>query len=725
MLAMLPGVARLGTDNSPAVFFVRDAPELERYQRFRADFGGDESLRIVLGGEAVWSREGLRFAAELERRAAKLPGVRAATGLVALLGGDSAVWPATAAAAIRERAQSDPLAGALGVVGRNGATVTIPLVLEPLDKVEQERLLAALERLGDAAPAGVTAGLVGFPALERALDRSVDEVYRRSFPLLVLAAALLLALAFRGARAVLLPLLFVGFCEVVPFGLMGYAGVTLNLGLTVLPPVLFVIALASAVHVLTRFRAQRAGGLEPEAAVRATYREKGAALAWTAASTFAGFGSLAVSAVGPVHALGLWAMVGIAVMAIAAFTLLPALLLVLGDRGAARRPLERRMERFGCALAEHAVDRRRLVYALTAAAAVLALAGLPRLQVESNTLHYLAADHPVRTRFEALERAGVGTAAVELVLADRGEGGFATEERLARLVELTARLRRETSSLGVVAVTDFVDSWQRRTAAALPFGLGRGLGARAPALQLLRHDPRGAPAVAALLSADSRRARVTLLVPTGGYPQVEALAQRARAITTEIFPAATVEVTGQYPLLLETQKRLVGTLGASFALTLAAVAAILYLLLRRVRLTLLAMVPNVLPVVWVFGAMAWLGVPIDISTVMVASTTLGLALDDTIHTLVHYRRSAREHGAAGAVLAAVERNAAAYSLTGLVLGLGFAVCAFSSFIPTQRFGALSAFAIVLAVLADFLLVPALFGGASERMVRTRLRGTPP
>ena len=342
---------------------------------------------------------------------------------------------------------------------------------------------------------------------------------------------------------------------------------------------------------------------------------------------------------------------------------------------------------------------------------------MPRLQVESNALQYLAAEHPVRARFEALERSGVGTAAVELVLAAPGPDGFASEDGLARLAQLTARLRRDTSSLGVVAVTDFVDSWSRRTAAAMPFGLGGSLGARVPALQLLRGDARGSQAVAAFLTEDGQRARVTLFVETAGYPQVEALAQRAGALTTEIFPAAVVEVTGQYHLLLETQKRLVGTLGTSFALTLAAVEANLYLLLLRVLYTLLAMVPNVLPVLWVFGAMAWLGLPLDISTVMVASTTLGLALDDTIHTLVHYRRAAQEHGAAGAVLAAVEKNAAAYSLTGLILGIGFAVCAFSSFIPTRRFGALSAFAIVLAVLADFLLVPALLGGASERMVK--------
>jgi predicted RND superfamily exporter protein len=99
---------------------------------------------------------------------------------------------------------------------------------------------------------------------------------------------------------------------------------------------------------------------------------------------------------------------------------------------------------------------------------------------------------------------------------------------------------------------------------------------------------------------------------------------------------------------------------------------------------------------------------------MVAATTLGLALDDTIHTLAHYRDPESRGGGPGAVLDTVERNAAAYSITGLVLTLGFAVCALSSFVPIFRFGTLSAAAIALAVACDFLLVPALLGGKRTR-----------
>ena len=144
--------------------------------------------------------------------------------------------------------------------------------------------------------------------------------------------------------------------------------------------------------------------------------------------------------------------------------------------------------------------------------------------------------------------------------------------------------------------------------------------------------------------------------------------------------------------------------------------AILYLLLRRVRLTLLALVPNVLPVWLVLGIMGWAGIPLDLATVMVASTTLGLALDDTLHTLVPFRRHVGERGTFDSLLQAVEKNAAAYSVSGLVLGLGFLVCALSSFAPILRFGGVSALAIALAVGADFLLVPALLGGLPAHWV---------
>ena len=132
--------------------------------------------------------------------------------------------------------------------------------------------------------------------------------------------------------------------------------------------------------------------------------------------------------------------------------------------------------------------------------------------------------------------------------------------------------------------------------------------------------------------------------------------------------------------------------------------------LRSVGGTLRALVPNVWPVLVLLGGMGWLGVRLDLATVMVASIVLGLAVDDTIHTLAHFRAEARELGARAAVARRIERAAPAYLLTGAILVAGFGVCALSEFQPIARFGELAAAAIVLALASDLLLVPALFGG---------------
>jgi predicted RND superfamily exporter protein len=203
--------------------------------------------------------------------------------------------------------------------------------------------------------------------------------------------------------------------------------------------------------------------------------------------------------------------------------------------------------------------------------------------------------------------------------------------------------------------------------------------------------------------------RVTLFLRTVGYDEIEPLLERAEAAARAAFPDARVRSTGEYPLVLETQRQLLRTLLQSLAVTLLVVALIFRFLLGSTRLTLLAMLPNLWPVVAVLGVMSWVGVPLDVATVMVASVVLGLAVDDTIHTLGHFRELAPKLGRLEAVAGTLERTAPAYVLTGAILAVGFGVCALSDFAPTERFGTLSALAILFAVAGDLFLIPALLG----------------
>jgi len=760
--ALVPGLLRLDTDNSPHVFYVEGSERVLEHERFVELLGSDKAVRIVLEGgaqegEALWSAEGLDLLRRLEQGAGAIPGVLDAGSLYGhATAGRSREWPPSDPGAFRRRSLGDPLAVNLGWVSGDGGALTVLAVLDVTDNRQRTDVLAHLEELVarelDADPRGVSAELVGGPVLDRALDRATQEVDRIYFPFLVALTVVLLVLIFRSVRAVVAPLAFVAFAELLVLGSMGWWGVELNLVLAVLPPLLFVIALATAVHLLVRCRDFEEGEMGEAApsgpqAIERTYRDKGWAVLWTGLSTLVGFASLAVSPVGPVRSLGIWAGLGIAAMTALAFGLYPALLSwTLGRRsnpsGQTARSFERWFQRAGRRWAGWAAHHRSWVLGIAAATAVAALAGVPFLELETNALHYLHADHPVRMGIEDLESRGVGTSTVELMLtlpepgqettsgetpSSEASTEMATEtlttfESLTafrQLATLTERLREEPHVLGAVSPGDLFEDAVRQAPGGALFGASA---VRRVAFDRLTGDQR--PEILGRFLADEGRvARVTLFVPTLGSEAIDPLLERAPEVAREAFPQARVTATGELPLVLESQRYLLSTLGLSLSLTFVVIALIFRALLPSTRLTLLALVPNLWPVVGVVGLMGWLGIPLDVATVMVASVVLGLAVDDTIHTLGHFRELAPERGRFEAVAGTLERAAPAYVLTGLILGAGFGVCAFSEFAPTARFGALSACAIALAVLGDLFLLPALLGSTPHSVVRRLGKGS--
>ena len=257
VVAMLPGLARLETDNSAAVFFLAGSSELARYEAFVARFGPDSGFRIVLSGERLFSGEGLAFLARLEEESGRIPGVQSVSGPVGHHRLRLPEFPPADPQAFRALLVGNALDRAAGFVTATGNEVSILLELAPNLGARQEELLAELERQIGAPPPGVAATMVGEAMFQRALNAAGREVERGDFPLLLVLAALLLTATFREAGAVVLPLAFVATVEIVVLGAMGFAGVKLNLVVAILPPILFVIALASLDAALPRHRGGR------------------------------------------------------------------------------------------------------------------------------------------------------------------------------------------------------------------------------------------------------------------------------------------------------------------------------------------------------------------------------------------------------------------------------------------------------------------------------------
>jgi predicted RND superfamily exporter protein len=135
---------------------------------------------------------------------------------------------------------------------------------------------------------------------------------------------------------------------------------------------------------------------------------------------------------------------------------------------------------------------------------------------------------------------------------------------------------------------------------------------------------------------------------------------------------------------------------------------------------MVAMIPNVFPVLLVFGVMGHLGISIDIGTMMTASVAMGVAVDDTIHFLAWFREHLdRGLGRVEAVIETYRRVGPAMTQTTIVGGLGLFVFALSTFTPTQRFGTLMLVMLATALVGDLILLPALLVSPVGRFFKSR------
>ncbi|MEM8681083.1 MAG: hypothetical protein AAGF97_17190, partial [Planctomycetota bacterium] len=187
-------------------------------------------------------------------------------------------------------------------------------------------------------------------------------------------------------------------------------------------------------------------------------------------------------------------------------------------------------------------------------------------------------------------------------------------------------------------------------------------------------------------------------------------------------PHLSVIYTGLVPVLHKAQRTLLQSLIESTGWAFCAISLVMIIVLRNAPAGMLSMIPNVFPVVLIFGAMGWLGVVVDIGTMMTASVAIGVAVDDTIHFLTWFRHGLDQGMTRrSSIRLAYHRCATAMIQTTIIGGLGLSVYYLSSFTPTRRFGVLMFILLSGALIGDLIFLPALLASPVGRMFEKRRR----
>lgn len=710
-------LGKLQIDISADEMLVVDDPQRAYHDDIRQLFGDETIVLLVVEGESLLAPARVDALRATVARLSALPFVERTQSLLDVPRVRSVDGYLDKRAYLAEPPQSDeqgqalltaaaanPLLDKVLVAGDRSA-LAVAIVLREAHRYDDQHVN---DTIGDAiAPLRDRFDqvyAVGFPQVRAEI---ADRIFAEQLALLPLAlAALLIALflLLRQLLDILTPLVTAGVSILWTFGLMGWLGVPVNVVTSTIPILLIVVGSTEDIHLLAEFRRIQRQGADSSTALAAMARKMGRTVLLTFVTTYIGFFSVGFSGIEALSQFGLVASTGLLFNFIVTVVFIPAVLSLAGHHqlDGGRRLLEapsrawpERYWRFLCAY-------RWQVGAALTLTTLLAATGIPRIAMNHNPTDSLGADSAVAAHIADLNARFAGLESFSVVV----ESGIQDTFLQARYLDEVAEVQRFIQGLmpdgSVTSFADYLSLINNALLETEDAGLPQSNDEIAELMIFLDHER-----VETYVSEDYSRARIIVRHAITDAAALDALLSAIEGFMREhTDPGLRTRITGDSVLSLSaTHSMIVGQL-QSVLLILTFFVLIVSFIFTDLRVGLLAAVPNVFPIVLLFGFMGYADIPLNIGTTMAAAIAIGIAVDDTLHFMLRYNQELRTSKSQQlAMHETIREEALPVVSTSVALCAGFLVLAQSGFEPVAQFGLLSALVIGSALLADFVITP--------------------
>jgi hypothetical protein len=528
-------------------------------------------------------------------------------------------------------------------------------------------------------------------------------------PLSTLVLLLTLVLTMRSASGAILPMLTAGISLLWTVGFMAWLDIPMTALTSIVPSLLIVVGSTEDIHILATYLEGMEAEGERHPAIAYMAGKVGTAVTLTSFTTFLGFLSISMTQVVMMRQFGYVAGFALAANPIVTFLLAPVYLRYFGPRPKHREG-SAVVTRIFAMLTDGIIHVVRhygqpVLYGMLALGVVATLLCF-RLQVDNNPQLFFKPGSPLLEQVDVL-RASMAGAWTLFITVDTDEpGAFKKPENLARVEEFTHFMDTQGWFDKTVTLTDYIKLLHREMN-----GGDEAFYAVPPTAEsieeyllfLHRND------IKKFVSPEFDDLNILVRHNVPSSHEMLAILTVLEAKAKEIFPPDLhVDFTGTTVLVNRSAHAIARGQMQGIAFVTVMIFLIMSLLFMQVKAGLLSLLPNLLPVAVLFGAMVAFGIPLDVGTAMIAAIAIGIAVDDTIHLMAHYQAEMRERQDQDAAMEATMRSEVQPVIsTSVALALGFGVLAVSEFMPIVNFGTLSALVMVVAVLADLFMTPIL------------------
>jgi len=735
-------------NQSMATMILTDSPEVADYQRFREVFGDDANLLVATFDGDFSELERFQSYYDLADSLNAVPDVLGVFGLTQLydLTRNDSLERFELKRVIDHRpdnqAELDSLLGRLNdlpfykglLIDDSTQTTLLAVSLDPA-VMDTEGKIPLVNAVRDviyryADRQGLETHLAGLPVLRVNMHETVKKELYLFLGFALIVTAITLLIFFRSLYTVIFPLIVVGSVIIFSVGLIGLFGFKISLITGIIPSLVTVITIPNSVYLITKYHIEYRRTRNKMKSLILVVEKIGIVTIMTNATTAVGLGVLSLTEIAPLREFGIVA--GLSVVA-AFFISLLLIPIVFSFLPAPNNNQTRHLDRRSLGFVIRAIDTlvlkyRWAVYLVTATVAGLSVWGLLLIKPISYMADDVPQDSVVMQDLRYVEDRFNGALPFEIVIDTKSRNGVLRRKTLQRIAELQDSLATYPDLSRSLSVADLAKFFRQSFFGGLPsqydfpsrseFNFIASYARNTQVFEQLSLQK-------SLADTALQVTRVSASVRDIGSLAMQPLLDSVQADIAEIFDPEDydVSITGTTQIYIKANDSLIESLLRSLVLAFFIIALLMGGLFQSLRMVIISLVPNILPLLVLAGVMGFTEIALKPSTALVFGVAFGIAVDDSIHFLARYRL-ARKMGDTirQAVSNSFKDTGVSMIYTSLILFLGFVCFTASDFGGTKALGLLTSITLAIAMFSNLLFLPALLiSFDKEKQHRPRFR----
>jgi len=716
------------SDNSLPIWFEANDPIYNEYVHYIDTFGHDRGIIVAFEFEDAFSPDALDLVYRVTERLKKLPDVERITSLthaemvegnadeIAINNFYDPDKPVTSGQI--QKIMNDPdwvgqvvsedrrvaaIAARVSSANTNLANKNIKKQFEDIIAAENTNHIPF--RLG------------GSPITDDAFDRLATRDQAFFLPTVIFCVMLLMTFFFRSFVMILVPVLLQVL--VIAFVMATYfmLGFKMNVSVGMVAPILVAVCIADTIHILLEYYHEKAGGLSREDALVAASTKLWWPCLFTAATTLAGFISFQSSNIPPINHLGNMTAFGVAIAFILTIFFMPVLLRFLPEprKDIAEHVDASMVQRFLAWVNIYNRNYPKTILLIFSVFLMISFWGMSRIRVETNFMEYFLKKEKVRQDIEFLNKRLSGVISYEMIFSPSDDTYasrlIALEPAILRaLDEIKKEAIKDPHTMEVFSVVDTLKKLNRAFHEDDP-AYYKVPDTRQEAAQLyLVAESAGGSEMDQYRTPTNDKLRLSFKTDLVSSEILKEYLANLKALAQSHMQGLNIDVglTGYAPMWVWLDVNLLYSQIFSFIMAFVVVSLMMTIVLKSFKIGLISMIPNVVPIFYTMGLMGFLGIHLNVSTVLIAGITVGITVDDTIHYLTRFRDRLQATGDYWKAMEETNHSiGTAIVFTTSILVVSFGVLCLGSFVPSITFGAMSSLTLLLSIFCEVFLTPVL------------------